>query len=424
VPAAQPPSTALPALSLAAGGSDEPRLTVAAVARRLGVAPATLRTWDRRYGLGPSVHSAGAHRRYSAADVARLEAMRRLIHRGVAPADAASLVLGQHPPSPPDPPPVQPATQLASAPGPAATPTEKLAEALAPLGHLPDGDSSEPPEPVPPAQGPPGGGPAPGEPPAALAHRPLPGWPGPPERSVAGGPEVAVPVDFAEAELPSTAPGVPVLDVIPEPLDDLAASRGLLKAALALNAPAVSASVQRSLHRVGTVATWERLLRPVLIAAGQRWASSGEGIEVEHLLSDIATVVLREWAAGVPETGGRPVLLACAPDEQHSLPLAALSAGLGERGIGTRVLGPSLPVIALASAIRRTGPAAVFLWAQLPANGDASLLEHLPVTRPSVAVIVGGPGWRPERLPSRVSYAADLSAAIRLLHEAVALVAT
>ncbi|HYN74868.1 MAG TPA: transposase, partial [Candidatus Limnocylindria bacterium] len=26
-----------------------PALTVAAVARRLGVAPATLRTWDRRY---------------------------------------------------------------------------------------------------------------------------------------------------------------------------------------------------------------------------------------------------------------------------------------------------------------------------------------------------------------------------------------
>jgi DNA-binding transcriptional MerR regulator len=44
-----------------------PRLSVAAVARRLGVAPATLRTWDRRYGLGPSEHEAGAHRRYTPA---------------------------------------------------------------------------------------------------------------------------------------------------------------------------------------------------------------------------------------------------------------------------------------------------------------------------------------------------------------------
>ncbi len=64
-------------------------LTVAAVARRLGVAPATLRTWDRRYGLGPSSHDPGEHRRYSAKDLARLTMMRRLIASGVTPADAA-----------------------------------------------------------------------------------------------------------------------------------------------------------------------------------------------------------------------------------------------------------------------------------------------------------------------------------------------
>lgn len=64
-------------------------LTVAAVARRLGVAPATLRTWDRRYGLGPSGHTAGSHRRYTPVDVARLEVMRRLTLDGVAPVDAA-----------------------------------------------------------------------------------------------------------------------------------------------------------------------------------------------------------------------------------------------------------------------------------------------------------------------------------------------
>ena len=68
---------------------EEELLTVAAVARRLGVAPATLRTWDRRYGLGPSSHEAGEHRRYCPSDLAKLTVMRRLITTGVAPCDAA-----------------------------------------------------------------------------------------------------------------------------------------------------------------------------------------------------------------------------------------------------------------------------------------------------------------------------------------------
>lgn len=64
-------------------------LGVAAVARRLGVAAGTLRTWDRRYGLGPSGHAAGAHRRYTAGDLSRLTLMRRLMLEGVGAAQAA-----------------------------------------------------------------------------------------------------------------------------------------------------------------------------------------------------------------------------------------------------------------------------------------------------------------------------------------------
>ena len=68
-------------------------LTVAAVARRLGVAPATLRTWARRYGLGPTDHESGSHRRYSAQDLAKLTTMRRLIIAGMPPAEAAEKAL-------------------------------------------------------------------------------------------------------------------------------------------------------------------------------------------------------------------------------------------------------------------------------------------------------------------------------------------
>lgn len=72
-----------------AADDDQPRLTVSAVASRLGVAPATLRTWDRRYGLGPSDHASGRHRRYGPDDIARLEQMQRALLRGASPSEAA-----------------------------------------------------------------------------------------------------------------------------------------------------------------------------------------------------------------------------------------------------------------------------------------------------------------------------------------------
>ena len=62
---------------------------VSAVARRLGVATATLRTWDRRYGISPSLRTNGSHRRYTEQDLALLQRMRTLMLAGMAPGDAA-----------------------------------------------------------------------------------------------------------------------------------------------------------------------------------------------------------------------------------------------------------------------------------------------------------------------------------------------
>jgi DNA-binding transcriptional MerR regulator len=111
---------------LAPSAPAPPGLTVAAVARRLGVAPATLRTWDRRYGLGPTERSAGSHRRYSTIDIARLDLMRRLVNTGVPPADAARAALQAD---------VEPALHGASALTPGA-PVELLTPDLADLDPL------------------------------------------------------------------------------------------------------------------------------------------------------------------------------------------------------------------------------------------------------------------------------------------------
>ncbi|MBD3689167.1 MerR family transcriptional regulator [Nanchangia anserum] len=75
---------------------DELPLTVASVARKIGVSPSTLRTWERRYGLGPSVRTIGAHRRYTAIDIARLERMCALMATGISAADAAHQALAEN----------------------------------------------------------------------------------------------------------------------------------------------------------------------------------------------------------------------------------------------------------------------------------------------------------------------------------------
>lgn len=69
--------------------TDEPLYTVRVVAERLGVPTATLRSWNQRYGVGPSDHSPGRHRLYSETDIAVARRMYELIVEGASPRSAA-----------------------------------------------------------------------------------------------------------------------------------------------------------------------------------------------------------------------------------------------------------------------------------------------------------------------------------------------
>ena len=71
--------------------------TAGQVARALGIAETTLRSWHRRYRIGPHAASPGGYRRYTEEDIARLADMRDLIRSGVLASEAARTVAGQHP---------------------------------------------------------------------------------------------------------------------------------------------------------------------------------------------------------------------------------------------------------------------------------------------------------------------------------------
>jgi MerR family transcriptional regulator, light-induced transcriptional regulator len=288
--------------------ADEVGFSVGAVARRLGVAPSTLRTWNRRYGIGAQELSPGRHRRYTAEDIIRLEHMQRLILRGAAPADAAHAA-------------------LASAVRPARAPVPDIPASRTGPGHG------------------------------------------------AGGQRLA---------LPGASP----------------AARGLARAALAMDNALMDEIIRTALLRDGVIPTWQGLLVPVLSGIGIRYEQTGGCVEAEHLLSSVtlaALATLHPLALG--QADDRPVLLACAEAEQHSLPLYALGAALAECRVSSRMLGAALPYASLVAAVRRTGPAAVFLWSQTADTGNLAALPDLRPRRPGARLLLGGPGWPPAGLP-------------------------
>ncbi|HEY8981744.1 MAG TPA: MerR family transcriptional regulator [Streptomyces sp.] len=307
-----------------------PALTTGALAQRLGIAPTTLRTWDRRYGIGPASRTGGRHRRWSPEDVAVLERMCRLTSAGVPPAEAARTAVGDRPER----------ADTEPSPGPAAPRSE-------------DGR----PEP---------------EAPEASPHPAAPPSP--------------------SGERDDTEAALPLGDVRRE-------CRGLAQAAVRLDAPAVARRLDAAVEAYGVTVAWEEVMVPVLHAVGRKWASSGDRyVEVEHLLSWHVSTALRRRAAPAP--GAEPVLLACVPDDQHTLALEALHAGLAERGLPARMFGGAVPAPALTAAVDRLGPSAVVLWAQTRSTANPALARRVADVRWGVKgarrgplVVLGGPGW-------------------------------
>lgn len=287
-------------------------LTVAAVARRLGVAPATLRTWDRRYGLGPSAHESGEHRRYCPSDLARLILMRRLITSGVAPADAAQQAKNHK----------------------GTINVEKIVE------------------------------------------------------------------DYVVRE-------------------ELVGA--LHKAAKALDKKFIEVALRKDLAEFGVEQSWSEVMVPLLFLVGNDWAETGEGIEVEHLLTEVLKAILREHVEDIRKpVNAHPVLLASVGEELHSLALHALAAALAERKIETYFLGSRTPLAALSAMITRSAPPAVFLWAQLSKNADPKFFNDIPAIRPMPRVVLGGPGWNQNEC-NEVVVVQDITGAVAEIERAVGL---
>ncbi|MGB2737577.1 MAG: MerR family transcriptional regulator [Candidatus Nanopelagicales bacterium] len=293
-------------------------VSVATAAASLGLTPTTLRTWDRRYGLSPSLRTEGQHRRYNADDLTRLRFVAHLVDEGYPPASAAQSALTR--------------------------PIEQCAELL---------------------DQPHGAGRATGQ--SAATSR-----------------------DASQAAVPSLSlragggRSVRITDGTPE-------QRGMARAATALDGRAVRTIVESAIADRGALRTWEDLVAPTLIAIGDQWSRTKRGVEVEH----VASIAVQQAfdVEGIGRLTGRPILLACAPDDEHVLALLALRAALADRGVEAITLGQQVPTDALTAAVTRLRPRAIVLWASMRKHADLSVTTALPNHRPAASVYLAGPGW-------------------------------
>ena len=69
--------------------ANESLIRIGELSKRTGVSPEVLRAWERRYGLFAPRRTVGGFRLYSTADVARINAMKRLLAEGVSASQAA-----------------------------------------------------------------------------------------------------------------------------------------------------------------------------------------------------------------------------------------------------------------------------------------------------------------------------------------------
>ncbi|GAA3305042.1 hypothetical protein GCM10020295_57730 [Streptomyces cinereospinus] len=83
--------------------------------------------------------------------------------------------------------------------------------------------------------------------------------------------------------------------------------RGLARAAVRLDAPAVDDLLTAAVARHGVVGAWQDVMMPVLHAVGRKWETSGDRyVEVEHLLSWHVSTALRRATRRVdPRRPGR-----------------------------------------------------------------------------------------------------------------------
>lgn len=139
----------------------------------------------------------------------------------------------------------------------------------------------------------------------------------------------------------------------------------VLRAAQSLDTALLRAELEAATERLGVEDTIRRAILPAMREIGALWRAGACDIGREHL----ATEAVRSWLArqaflAPPPFRPRPIVLACGPQDLHTIGLDSFAVILARRGWPCRVLGARTPTQALVSTVQALGATAAVVTAQ------------------------------------------------------------
>lgn len=184
---------------------------------------------------------------------------------------------------------------------------------------------------------------------------------------------------------------------------------------------AVGQALDAARQVLGLDRTVDDVLLPALRTIGERWADRMLDVAQEHAASEAVHAWLSSASCQVDvPVRPQPIVLACAPSEQHTLALESLGALLRRRGWNCLLLGARTPIESLSRTISDVGPAAVVVVAHLPRTRRSAARALRRVRAHQTPLFVAGNAFRSRNarldvpgtyLGERIAGAADLISA-------------
>jgi DNA-binding transcriptional MerR regulator len=162
------------------------------------------------------------------------------------------------------------------------------------------------------------------------------------------------------ARLARSGEGAPAEPTDQPALQDMSELRAALDA---LDAQGAHLVLDRVLGRYTLDTVFVSVILPYLRDLGERWERGEASVVQEHFASNLLRGRLLALARGWERGAGPAALLACAPGEQHDLPLIMFGLALRAQGWRIVFLGADTPLGSIAEAAADLRPALVAISA-------------------------------------------------------------